>query len=212
MNKLIKGSIALVAFAIAIGIFQMCSKENVIAQAASYVLPIATPSVLGGVKPDGTTILVDATGKISAASATTTLPVATTATLGVVKPDGTTITVDGNGKISTNGLQQQGKIIYSVMTGFSSGSLSQVWIANFDGTNKSQVPLTGLPSNVEFLEPAKISPDGKTIFLLGHIPGSNPTITQIYSMSTAGTNVIKVAEMTGTGSINDAVIIDIQAY
>jgi len=36
---------------------------------APYVLPIASTSVLGGVKPDGSTITIDGTGKISAASA-----------------------------------------------------------------------------------------------------------------------------------------------
>src|SRR5258708_33394730 len=98
MNRLLKGSIALTAFAIAIGIFQMCPKENVIAQAVSYVLPIATTTTLGGVKPDGTTILVDATGKISAAG-TPALPIATTITLGGVKPDDTTIPDDRTGKL-----------------------------------------------------------------------------------------------------------------
>ncbi len=212
MNRLIKASIALTAFATAIGIFQMCSKENVIAQAVSYVLPIATPTILGGVKPDGTTILVDATGKISAAgTGTPTLPIATTTTLGGVKPDGTTITVDGTGKISSTIIQQQGKIIFSTITG-SGGFLSQVWIANNDGTNQMQVPLTNLPSNVEFLFPAKISPNGQTIFLIGHIPLLSPAVYQIYSMSTTGTNVTKIVEVTGPGGINDINIIDIQAF
>jgi len=210
MNKLLKGSIALTAFAIAIGIFQMCSKENVIAQAVNYVLPIATPTILGGVKPDGTTILVDATGKISAAgTGTPTLPIATTTTLGGVKPDGTTITVDGTGKISSTIIQQQGKIIFSTIGG---GFLSQVWIANNDGTNQTQVPLTNLPSNVEFLFPAKISPNGQTIFLIGHIPVSSPAVYQIYSMSTTGTNVTKIVEVSGPGGINDINTIDIQAF
>src|SRR5260370_25231055 len=136
MNRLLKGSIALTAFAIAIGIFQMCSKENVIAQAVSYVLPIATTTTRGGVKPEGTTILVDATGKISAAG-TPALPIATTTTLGGVKPDGTTITVDGTGKISSAGSQQQNKIIFAEISAFNN-SLSEIWIANYDSTNKTQ--------------------------------------------------------------------------
>ena len=63
----------------------------------NYVLPIASPTSLGGVKPDGTSILVDATGKISA-SGLQQLNIATPTTLGGVKPDGTTILVDGTGK------------------------------------------------------------------------------------------------------------------
>ena len=209
MNRLLKGTIALMLFALAIGIFEMCSKENVIAQAASYILPIATPSILGGVKPDGTSILVDATGKISAAAAT--LPAATITTLGGVKPDGTTITVDGTGKISSTGGQAQHKIIYSLISG-SGGSVYQVWISNYDGSNKVQVPLTNLPSTAEFLSPAKISPDGQTIFMIGHIPVSSPATYQIYSMSVTGTNVLKIAEVAGPGGINDIVLNDIQVY
>src|SRR5258707_845761 len=137
MNRLLKASIALTTFAIAIGIFQMCSKENVIAQAVNYVLPIATTTTLGGVKPDGTTILVDATGKISTASAST-LPIATTTTLGGVKPDGTTITIDGAGKISSSGSQQQNKIIFTEISG-SNIPLSEIWTANYDGTNLTKI-------------------------------------------------------------------------
>ena len=65
---------------------------------AAYVLPEATTSSLGGVKPDGTTITVDADGTIHGAN-TYILPEATTSTLGGVKPDGTTITVDADGTI-----------------------------------------------------------------------------------------------------------------
>src|SRR5579859_5471980 len=175
MNRLLKASIALTAFTIAIGIFQMCSKENVIAQAASYILPIATTTTLGGVKPDGTTI-----------------------------------TVDGTGKISSTGSRQQGKIIYSVFTGISN-FISEVWIVNFDGTNKVQVPLTNLPSNIEFSYPAKISPDGQTIFLIGHVPASSPAVYQIYSMSATGSSVTKIVEASGP-SLNDIVISDLQTF
>lgn len=51
--------------------------------------------ILGGVKPDGTTITVDEDGTIHTALATTT-------TVGGVKPDGTTITIDSNGVITAN--------------------------------------------------------------------------------------------------------------
>jgi len=69
----------------------------------SYILPIATTTVLGGVKPDGTTITVDGTGKISGAS-TYSLPQASTTVLGGVKVDGTTITINsGTGVISGAG-------------------------------------------------------------------------------------------------------------
>ena len=65
-------------------------------QATAY-LGTATTSIIGGVKPDGTTITIN-NGIISAASAYT-LPIATTSTLGGVKVDGTSITIN-NGVIS----------------------------------------------------------------------------------------------------------------
>ena len=51
--------------------------------------------LLGGVKPDRTTITADEDGTIHVAKATTT-------TVGGVKPDGTTITIDSNGVITAN--------------------------------------------------------------------------------------------------------------
>lgn len=74
-----------------------------IAGSDSYTLPPATTSFLGGVTVDGTTITVDANGKISAVAASYTLPKASTTVLGGVKVDGTTITADANGVISATG-------------------------------------------------------------------------------------------------------------
>ena len=56
--------------------------------AATYVLPTATSSVLGGVKPDGTTI-TNSSGAISCTTAVSPRQ------LRCVKPDGSTITISG---------------------------------------------------------------------------------------------------------------------
>lgn len=53
-------------------------------QAASYTLPTATTTVLGGVRVDGTTITINASGIISAAAAYT-LPTASASVLGGIK-------------------------------------------------------------------------------------------------------------------------------
>lgn len=69
--------------------------------AATYTLPPAQVSYLGGVRVDGTTITVDSDGVITAAQYS--LPIAGTglsSTLGGVRVDGTTITIDGSGVIS----------------------------------------------------------------------------------------------------------------
>lgn len=63
---------------------------------SGYTLPTATTSVLGGIKVDGTTIVINGSGVISATGGGAsgyTLPTASTDILGGVKIDGTTITI-----------------------------------------------------------------------------------------------------------------------
>jgi hypothetical protein len=67
----------------------------------AYTLPTASSSVLGGVKVDGSTIVINGTGIISAPAYT--LPTASNSTLGGVKVDGTSITIS-NGTISATAL------------------------------------------------------------------------------------------------------------
>lgn len=67
----------------------------------SYTLPVATATVLGGVK-QGTNITIGADGTISGA-APYTLPVATSSTLGGVK-QGSNTTIAADGTISISGL------------------------------------------------------------------------------------------------------------
>lgn len=75
-------------------------------------VPIATTSVAGKVKPDGTTITVTADGTISSAAAYT-LPPATTSTLGGVIV-GNNLTVDANGTLDAT------DTTYSAFTGATS--------------------------------------------------------------------------------------------
>lgn len=66
MKRLLLGSVSLIAFSAAILIFQASCKKDAIAQTTNpYTLPAATTSTLGGVIVDGTSIKVDASGKIS---------------------------------------------------------------------------------------------------------------------------------------------------
>ena len=67
------------------------------AEEAKITIRPATPTEVGTVKPDGTTITVDLDGTIHATGNTS--PIATTTTAGIVIPDGTTITVDADGTI-----------------------------------------------------------------------------------------------------------------
>lgn len=69
------------------------------------VLPVASTSVLGGVKIDGSTITINGSGQLVSSGGGTsyTLPTATTTVLGGVKIDGSTITINGSGVISSTG-------------------------------------------------------------------------------------------------------------
>jgi hypothetical protein len=83
-----------------------------------YELPIATTSILGGIKPDGTSITVNETTGVATAVAGEPyeLPLATTSILGGIKPDGTSITVDPDTGVATavaGGIQQDPTLLFS---------------------------------------------------------------------------------------------------
>ncbi|MDP9080036.1 MAG: hypothetical protein M3O71_21630 [Bacteroidota bacterium] len=67
MKKILLSTIILFSFAVSIILFEISCKKTANAQ-SSFILFPATTSKLGGVIPDGTTISVDATGKISTMS------------------------------------------------------------------------------------------------------------------------------------------------
>ena len=79
--------------------------------------------LIGGVKPDGTTITMTSDGTISASAP----PTATTSTLGVVKPDGTSITIAADGTISS----AAGGLIGKSMVGFGQPTSEWGWIADW---------------------------------------------------------------------------------
>lgn len=78
-----------------------------------YTLPTASTTVLGGVKVDGSTIVINSNGVISATGGGGgggyVLPEATTTTLGGVKIDGSTITKNANGQLQavTNAIKSE---------------------------------------------------------------------------------------------------------
>jgi hypothetical protein len=70
MKKILLSTIVLSAFSVSILLFQISCKKDAVAQSTSYTLPVATTTTLGGVKPDGTSIKIDASGTISAVTST----------------------------------------------------------------------------------------------------------------------------------------------
>jgi hypothetical protein len=84
---------------------QIYGRENaawVVVPTGGYVLPIASTTVLGGVKIDGTTVTIDGTGVITAhaSGSAYVLPIASSTVLGGIKVDGTIVAIDGTGLIS----------------------------------------------------------------------------------------------------------------
>jgi len=84
---------------------------------------------------------------------------------------------------------QVGKIIFMR----ESAGARQLWIANYDGSNQSQVPIN-LPVNVSFDQNVttashSISPDGQTIFFTAVESVGGASILNIYSCDISGSNI-----------------------
>ena len=94
---------------------------------------------------------------------------------------------------------QLGKIVY--FTEYASPT-TRLWIANYDGTNATIVPLV-LPTNVVFdptvnTQTLRVSPNGQTIFFSA-FNTTQPTLkTSIYSCDASGNNVRLVVTSTSS--------------
>jgi hypothetical protein len=148
---------------------------NALTKTITVSAPIASTSVLGSVKVDGTSITIN-NGVISSVSGTAnSLPIASTSTLGGVKVDGSTITISNDGVISSSGGGGVGGlVITSLQTANYIATPSQ--LVNVNTTNNSiSVTLPSLPTNgtvvgiIDALGKFAINP--VTVY-----PGANATI------------------------------------
>jgi len=159
MKKLVLSTIVLLAFSASITLFQMSCHKTANAQSPAYVLPAATTTKLGGVIPDGTTISVDGTGKISAIAA-------------APKQQNKIIYVKNLPLAGSGGLYY-----------------GQIWSANYDGTGQQQINITlptGL--FISYTEFVRLSPDQKTIFFNVSDAKMDSNGTGFYSANIDGTN------------------------
>lgn len=96
-----------------------------------------------------------------------------------------------NDSVTQNSLLT-GKLIY---TRQSTGNQPQIWVADYDGTNQTQIPVT-LPANVSISmtnnngSSLKISPDGQKIFFVAFTTGTN--LSSVYSCDINGTNLQEI--------------------
>jgi len=154
--------------------------NNAIAAIPVYSLPTASTSIKGGVKVDGTTILIDGNGVISGANqyVLPTAGVGSGGTKGGVKVDGTTILIDGNGVIS--GANQY--VLPTASTTVKGGVI--IPAVGTSGLNNSAGSITLATASTTQLGGVKV--DGTTITISnGVISGSNQ-----YVLPTATTSVL----------------------
>lgn len=109
--------------------------ENAVFTDTVYTLPKATKETLGGVKVDGTSIIANKNGVISAvggnnSSGNIILPIASTETLGGIKVDGKTIAATEDGTISAIGNENLKSEIAGIKSSQNSISSLAVQIAH----------------------------------------------------------------------------------
>jgi hypothetical protein len=77
------------------------------------------------------------------------------------------------------------------------GTGSEIWIANYDGSNKTKVNYS-LPAGliIDYVYGAKMSPDGKKLFFSASTDGYGETADGIYSCNVDGSNVTKIINKT----------------
>lgn len=94
-----------------------------------------------------------------------------------------------NAQTNNDAVSQINKIIYTRQN--ISSSAMQIWVANYDGSGASQIPVA-LPANLTISgdiasSAVRLSPDGQTIFFLAY--DNTTTVCSIYSCNINGTNV-----------------------
>ncbi|MBI2284517.1 MAG: hypothetical protein HYU71_12465 [Bacteroidetes bacterium] len=180
MKKILLGSIVLTFFSISVILFQIsCQKGYTInAQTNGYTLPAATTSTLGGVIV-GNGLSITSNGTLS-------------------------VTTTGSG----GGLTQLNKLIFkkNLVTPGSS-VVSEIWIANYDGTGAAKVNIS-LPTGIGFsdnLNPV-MSPNGQKIFFTAGPISTSQIVASgdLYSCNVDGSSVTKILDKGGAN--NDIIL------
>lgn len=181
MKKVLLGSIVLTFFSISVILFQIsCQKGYTIsAQTNGYTLPPATTSTLGGVII-GNGLSITSNG---------------------------TLSVTGTG----GGLTQLSKLIFKkiiVTPGSSVDHVTEIWVANYDGTGAAKVNIT-LPTGVDFSDNMNpvMSPNGQKIFFTAGIRTGTSQIAfsgDLYSCNVDGSSVTRIIDKGGAS--NDIIL------
>jgi hypothetical protein len=178
--------------------FGLVKPDGITVDVSSGIIsvPTATTSTLGLVKPDGTTIDITSGGVIS-------VPTATTSLLGLVKPDGTTIDVS-SGVISVPTATSSALGIVkpdNTTITISSGTLTAVTVSEVNG---AAVPASAtiLGSNSSSQLIAASTTGSGTTAVLGTSPTFTTSITSpvVYGGSAASSTLTLDGTSNGTAS------------
>lgn len=161
MKKILFCSAALMSLALSLTIFQISCQKPALAQSGNnYILPIASTTNLGGVKPDGITIVADPTGTISTVNKPLDKLLYTEKVSGVnyiwvINNDGTNaqqlsinlpagLTIGEQAKL----IPQSDKVVFSVYTGTNSSNSSTpyyLFSCSLDGSNLTKLVTSSTP-------------------------------------------------------------------
>lgn len=158
MKKILLSTLTLIAFSFSIILFEVSCKKTASADSPTYTLPIATTSKLGGVIPDGSTISVDANGKISTIN-------------NIASQQNRILYFTYEGVADANGFD-----------------LEKLHSANYDGTNVSDINIILPSGISLDNGPISLSPDHKTIFFEVETGNPNNSGSAIYACNIDGSN------------------------
>lgn len=189
MKKILQSTVVLTAFALSLILVQLSCRKDVVAQIASYILPIASKTTLGGVMIDGTSITINNEGKISS---TPTIfapesPIASNTGLGYVMVDGTTVVIDKEGRITAGDYKS---FFYCKEEGTNDNP--EIWSVNMDGSGNRPVPIP-LPAGI-LIEPFNIGLKRTATKIIFGAQNKNRHIRYIYTCNLDGSGLMKILE------------------
>jgi Tol biopolymer transport system component len=113
---------------------------------------------------------------------------------GIIVGNGLNVTSTGVLSVTSNSsLNQLNKLIYKRV----SGASSEIWMANYDGTNNVRINIS-LPSGIVFNDDMlpTLSPNGQKIFFTA----GTSTRGDLFSCNVDGSNIIKIVDKGGASN------------
>lgn len=88
--------------------------------------------------------------------------------------------------VTADGLKQLGKVLYR-------SNSQEYWLINYDGTGKQKLNIA-VPSGETAINYAKLSPDGKRVFIITYKKTGQTEVFHLYSSNLDGSDLKKVIQ------------------